>query len=47
VGRENANPRRPALEDLDSSVLARIADLNHFDVRLHSEARDWLARMTR
>jgi hypothetical protein len=47
VGRENANPRRPPLHDLDPAMLARIADLNRFDRRLHQEAREWLARVTR
>jgi hypothetical protein len=47
VLRENANPRRPALEDLDPDMLARIAHLNRFDLRLHRETRDWLERATR
>jgi hypothetical protein len=44
VGRENANPRRPALEGIEPAVIARIRDLNRFDLRLHELARDRLAR---
>ena len=38
VGVENANPKRPALEELDPSVIERVRELNRYDLRLHQLA---------
>ncbi len=42
VGSENTNPKRPATQAIDASVLQRIRELNRFDERLHQIA---LARL--
>ena len=47
IPRDNANPNRPPLDELDPGALARIRELNRFDARLHEHARRWLQTATR
>ena len=39
VGRENTNPNRPLLSDIDPSVAARLRELNEYDVRFYEQAK--------
>ena len=39
VGRENVNPKRPRLAEVDPAAAERIAELNQWDVRFYEEAR--------
>ena len=38
VGRENTNPNRPFITDIDPVVAARLREFNEFDVRFYEEA---------
>ena len=41
--RENANPKRPPLDEIDSRLRERVRELNHLDVRLYETALERLA----
>ena len=42
LGRENVNPRRPRLADVDPATVERIAELNEWDLRFYETARNRL-----
>lgn len=46
IPRDNANPNRPPLKEMDRRALERIHELNRFDARVHEHARGWLDAAT-
>jgi hypothetical protein len=46
IGEENANPRRPLLDEVEPRLVQRLRELNALDLRFHDAARAWLERAT-